>query len=222
MNEHLERAREYLAIAESGDAKREAYKAAAEEIAAHKEETGEANTRIATRISKDEGFVRRLLRWRDAGCPEGTTPFTMADPSGSLPTDRASVSHTRRVLREADAEEVERIVESLPPAARRRLAAATDRVEDRTRRLPRPDAMDAPERSHAYVGIDGRLATATNELRRAIDAARQHEWSGEERELLEERVAELRQLLTLIELAVTDTADVDWDAELANLTGGAA
>lgn len=39
--ERLARAKDLLAIAESEDPKREAYKRAAEEIAAHKAETGE-------------------------------------------------------------------------------------------------------------------------------------------------------------------------------------
>lgn len=96
----LERAKQFLTIAESGDAKREAYKAAAEEIAAHIEETGDSQASVATDIGCERDRVHKILRWRKAGYPEGTTPFTMADGGGSLPTDRAATSHTKKVLRE--------------------------------------------------------------------------------------------------------------------------
>ena len=59
---------------------REAYKRAAEHIAAHIAEKGVTQVCVATQIGRDEWYVGRLLRWRDAGYPEGTTPFTMADP----------------------------------------------------------------------------------------------------------------------------------------------
>jgi hypothetical protein len=54
---HLARARDYLAIAESGDAKREAYKMAAEEIVAHKKETGDSNRKIARALQCASRFV---------------------------------------------------------------------------------------------------------------------------------------------------------------------
>ena len=94
-NERLDRARQYLAIAESGDAKREAYKAAAEEIAAYMEETGVGSTGVATPVGKPEREIRRLMEWRRSGY-KAQTPFLMDEQA----TGRAAVSHTRKVLRE--------------------------------------------------------------------------------------------------------------------------
>lgn len=122
--DHLALAREDLAIAESGDSKREAYKRAAEHIAAHIEATGDSQATVATVIGYGQQQVSRILRWRDAGYPEGTTPFTMADPGGSKPTDRAAESHTKRTLREADPEVIERIVGGLPPDRQALIAEA--------------------------------------------------------------------------------------------------
>ena len=100
----LARAKEYLAIAESEDSKREAYKAAAEEIAAHIAETGDSLRQVARNLQVADVTVGKLLRWRDEGYPEGTTPYTLPDQNGSKPTDRAAVSHTRKVLKERPAE----------------------------------------------------------------------------------------------------------------------
>lgn len=125
MVDHLALAREDLAIAESADAKREAYKRAAEHIAAYLEDSPESTQRfVATKLGRDDYYVNRVLRWRAAGYPPGTTPFTMADPSGSKPTDRAAESHTKRVLRESEPETIERIVRDLPPSRREIIADA--------------------------------------------------------------------------------------------------
>lgn len=105
---HLELAKQALHIAESADAKYEAYRQAAEHIAAHMEETGETGSCIAMQLGwklDKQGRPRqldKLLRWRKAGYPEGTTPNTMPDPGGSKPTDRAAMSHARQVLRDPE------------------------------------------------------------------------------------------------------------------------
>src|SRR5262245_49664806 len=113
--DHLARAKAYLAIAESGDAKREAYKLAAEEIAAYKEETGSTNAEIADALaSASRQTVDRILKWRRAGYPEGTTPHTMADGNGLTPTERAALSHTKTTLKNADPDTIKEIVADLP------------------------------------------------------------------------------------------------------------
>src|SRR3954454_8733918 len=90
----LDRAKQLLTIAESGDAKREAYKAAANEIAAHKAETGETNRNVATFLGVSVDRVQKLLQWRKTGFA-AQTPYLMDETA----TDRAAFSHGRKILR---------------------------------------------------------------------------------------------------------------------------
>lgn len=90
---HLDNAKRLLAIAESGDAKKEAYKAAAEEIAAHKAETGDTNGNVATFLGVSIDRVQKLLQWRSTGY-QADSPYLMDDGA----TMRARVSHTKRAL----------------------------------------------------------------------------------------------------------------------------
>ena len=114
-SKRLDRAREFLAIAESGDAKREAYKRAAEEIAAHKAETGDSDASLARMIGRKQPFVSKLLKWRDTGFA-AATPFLM-DPQA---TQRAAQSHAKRVL--SDPTSRKELLDSLDPEVRTHVA----------------------------------------------------------------------------------------------------
>lgn len=142
----MERAKTCLAIAESQDSKREAYRQAAEEIAAHIEETGDQQKQIAAVLQYSAEGVSKLLKWREAGYPEGTTPFTMADPGGSKPTDRAAVSHAKKVLREAGPEQLQSLVDDLPEPAVRNLADAAAKAQQNPAYRAARDEHDRHER----------------------------------------------------------------------------
>lgn len=131
----LERAKAYLAIAEAGDAKREAYKRAADEVAAEKDETNATTADLARLLGRKDDFVRKLLRWRETGFA-ASTPFLMDEQA----TTRAADSHTRRAVRERpdvivnainelpaekQAELVAKIVEATPEAVGKGIAAAS-------------------------------------------------------------------------------------------------
>lgn len=69
--DHLARAKDYIAIAESGDAKNEAYRRAADAIVA----SGATQTEAATAIGRDQSWVQRLLKWqRDYAEPHNAPP----------------------------------------------------------------------------------------------------------------------------------------------------
>jgi len=163
--DHLALAKEDLAIAESADAKREAYKRAAEHIAAYQGETGESQTSIAMLIGRSQRTVSQILKWRDSGY-EAQTPFLM----DAKATDRAAVSHTKRILREhpeAVAEEIaeamdkpevrEEVAERLSenPDERGALYAAIDRADEKKEKPPKPkpnvNASDLLERDFERV-----------------------------------------------------------------------
>lgn len=98
----LERAKEYLAIAESEDSKRAAYIKAAEEIAAAVAD-GMTQVTVATVLGKKRFFVQQLLAWRKSGY-EADTPW-LHDKDA---TTRAARSHARALL--ADPAEVMKLV----------------------------------------------------------------------------------------------------------------
>lgn len=87
----------YLAIAESKDAKREAYRRAAEEIVAYKAETGETDKNIAILLGRHETYVQKLRAWHDSGF-KTDTPFVMDEVARRSVT----ISHIRRAARDPE------------------------------------------------------------------------------------------------------------------------
>ena len=133
LDARLARAKAYLAIAESKDAKREAYKRAANEIAAFKDATRATYSDIAISLGKSEVTVRKLVTWRRDGF-KADTPFLMDAEA----TKRAARSHTKAVL--SDPSEAAKVVADLPPAARKNLAKAMD--DDPSGRKATDDVRD--------------------------------------------------------------------------------
>jgi hypothetical protein len=124
---HLERAKQFLAIADAVDAdpkraRREAYMAAAEEIAAHIAETGDSQPVVATTAGIERSKVSRLLTWRKRGY-DTESPYDEGPEKRQQ--HRARVSHGKRVLKEKPedlAEEIEESVDKLPQAVVERIA----------------------------------------------------------------------------------------------------
>lgn len=115
LDPRLARANKYLAIAESEDSKREAYKLAAEEIAAYKQATGASNRDIGVACKRHHGSIARLLKWRESGYA-ASTPFLMDEEA----TKRAARSHAKAIL--AVPEEAKKIVASLDAEGMKNLA----------------------------------------------------------------------------------------------------
>ena len=133
-----------------------------------------------------------------------------------------------RVARGDNAHRRGAIIESAKQRAARR---GTDPVEEardiaRDERLTREmHARDAAEaksrRSIRYVMIEGHLAYAQRRLMNALTEAEGVGFDDEEMELIRDSIAKVRAVLNLIDLRMSGTPDVDWDAEAAKLTGGA-
>lgn len=177
MSEYLELARKYLAIAESGDSKRDAYKAAAEAIAAHKAETGESNVVVATTIHKSEGEVRRLLKWRESGY-KADSPYLMDTNA----TSRAAKSHTKKVLRDpVKREEVmealsdderAKIIESAAKKSGPKVRKAVESAEEREARERFKRSREAADQrrkptplSAFYNSMSSKMAQWSQDLR---------------------------------------------------------
>lgn len=146
--DRLARAKEYLAIAEAGDSKREAYRAAAAELAAYRDESPRKwKAAAASYCNRSTKTMEKLVQWHDTGY-EAATPFLMDEKA----TDRAAVSHGRKVLREQPAKLAPEIAKAM---------------ED-------PDVVDAVIRDMDDDAISGMVhATAEQAVARRIAADRE-------------------------------------------------
>jgi hypothetical protein len=95
-NKHLEAAAAYIAVAESGDAKREAYKKAADEIlAALAEDPKLTQKQVAGQIGRREPWVSELLTWRKVRVHE--LPFAQTDRQVRYRERQVPTQHEDRV-----------------------------------------------------------------------------------------------------------------------------
>jgi hypothetical protein len=93
---HLDSAAAHIAVAESGDAKRAAYKTAADEIlAARKADPELGRVDEAQRLKKGETWVRDLLRWRQR--PDADLPFSRSDRHRRYEERQVPTQHDDRV-----------------------------------------------------------------------------------------------------------------------------
>lgn len=184
--DHLQAARECIAIAESGDSKRQAYERAAEHVAAAIDE-GMTQAHVATGIGKSRTEVQRLLRWRESGY-EAATPWL----SDGEATTRAAKSHTKKFLAEQPLEQVEQLIAGLPRDRQEAIGAAAgntylqarqDYREEKERMTPAErkereaagDAIIRPVREaaggFASLGIAAHIEQATDDLRELVSDA---------------------------------------------------
>lgn len=68
-----------------------------------------------------------------------------------------------------------------------------------------------------YIEIEGHIAAAIRRLRAAVDVARDIELDAPHVEVLTDSIKNLRSVTNLLDVAITGTTEVDWDAELAAL-----
>jgi hypothetical protein len=68
-----------------------------------------------------------------------------------------------------------------------------------------------------YIRLEGLITTASIALKKALDEAADVAFNEEEEFLLRDSIAHLQALLTLIDLRVGGTPDIDWDGELAKI-----
>jgi hypothetical protein len=208
--ERLARAREYLIIAESTDAKREAYiKAADEIIAAQKEDPTLSFVEIDERLgrSKSGKYSGDLVRWRTSSSTR-STPF--GGPDHRVISDSAAA---KRMLRDPDqrrkvmaelpsdtrAEIVEEMIEDDEDDAVSSVAdSALERREMRRPRVPRK------ERQTQVADLKGLLLSLGRikyELLQFVHVAKNqaHDLDEESRDHLRTQVADIVNILTWLD-----------------------
>lgn len=216
----LARAKAYIAIAESKDAKREAYKRAAKELVAYRDESPRQwRSQAASYCNTSTATIDKLVQWYDSGL-KAETPFLMDKKA----TQRAAISHARKVLRESSAKELEDVVADLPRAAKNKIVEAM--TSDYQKRVEPTRAKNRSDRNKRvdvrWVEAEGLFDSLFNKGRTLLRLAQSVEWDDESRDMLVENGDRLRALVELIVLAFDGDADVDWDGELAKITEQAA
>lgn len=107
--DHLAKAKEYIAIAESGDAKIEAYKRAAVEI----RESGATQQKVASTLGRNQSWVQRLLAW-DRDYADADNP---PRPFGGAAENEARYQRTdRRKVEDAIKERPKAVAEAIAKA----------------------------------------------------------------------------------------------------------
>lgn len=102
------------------------------------------------------------------------------------------------------------ISEELPRAAQATVAARRAAENERT--------MKRASKSHVRLVLEGHLASMALTARYAIrDSKDSGLLTDDDRAYLGDVIAHVRTMLDLLDLGITDSTDVDWDAELAKL-----
>lgn len=91
---------------------------------------------------------------------------------------------------------------------------ARSKVSEAKRRAER-----AQQRSAMFMRIDAKLAHARADLRDVLEFGRDLGLSDDEIEDVKGALAKIKSFADLIDLALTGSMDVDWDAELAKIGG---
>lgn len=185
---HLAAAKEYIAIAESGDAERSAYEHAALEIeAAMQDDPGLTNVKVGKMIGKDEVTVRRLRaalrRARDG--EEFRVEWSRGAPRGA----KGEVERTARerpeafveAFRTAPVEARKAIAKEISKAPEVRAEARKRDSEAETTRKPSPVK---PRIDRTLYEFESRLVSARRDLREALALVDGIDQPGEDEDIL--------------------------------------
>ena len=139
---------------------------------------------------------------------------------------------TFKHAREQYAPDVSRVRDAVERAVERKPDMAADERTEYARRtaqtIARSRAVDATrreeqkqQRSVMFMRIDAKLAHARRDLRDVLDYGRDLGLGEDEVEDVKAALARIKSFTDMIDMALTGSMNVDWDAELAKLGEGA-
>jgi hypothetical protein len=178
-------------------------------------------------------MVNGYAAWRDAGA--GTDQFGDYLERAKLSGDKLAATeavaqatgtsvgtarrHKASDIREVQATATERALRrgTTPAEEMPAVAAERQRASDAARKV---EADRKAAHTLRYVEIEGKLATAKRYLADTLRVAEDVAFADDERELVTTALGELRAIINLVDMRIAGNADVDWDAELAKITGG--
>jgi hypothetical protein len=219
---HLLAAAEFIAVAESGDAKRAAYEHAADEILAAQEEDPKLSLReIDRRLGRVSPYASKLVRWRKSGAQE-------PHPFGG---EEREESRIRWQAKRAASERPDAFVEAYrqaPPAAQQqistqlaqeptvRIAVRKRDTETTSQRQPSPVKSRA---DHTLYEFESRLVSARRDLREALALVDKLDAAGDDEDILA-LLRDCEGLLSAATEAYTSGKSIDtWAWELYERSG---
>jgi hypothetical protein len=191
----------------------------------------------ARQVARSERVIRMMVNGYASWTATGTRRGKLNDEIERAALGEEKLAATEAVAkargisvgtaRQHHADEIREVRATATERAERRGTKPTEEieqvVEDRAR-VQRGVRQAESERKAAhtlrYVEMEGKIAAAKRYLSEALRVAEDVPFADEERDLISETIGELRALLNLIDMRVAGRADVDWDAELAKLSGG--
>lgn len=131
-------------------------------------------------------------------------------------TDEQKTEVAREVIRQAPVEQFRQIQRD---ADDRHDRDHQHLNEIRKTSRARQEAEHRSRHTLRYVQVDGFIDDAKRKLRDALNEAQGVEFDAEERDLLAEEIKRVRNLADLLDMLITGTTEVDWDAELERIGG---
>lgn len=222
MTDYLKLAKDYIAIAESGDSKIAAYKKAAKEIQKARDE-GWSWPAIGRELGRTDSYARRLIAWSTNLSARGQLPF-----GGEAENERKARVHAKAVLSNPEqrraalssmeATELAWLAQEAQSAAARKMEGEHAESKRNAKAIRQEHPRSTSKIQEMLIGtiLDSARSRVIDAVRKLVDA---------EDELTEKALERLRdkneELATAVE-AVDEllTGRVDWDAALAELTEG--
>jgi hypothetical protein len=120
------------------------------------------------------------------------------------------------------------IIEQARERAERRGTDPVDEARDIAKRQKQTQQMNAKHRqskasqhTRRWMDLEALLTRAKKALLDAIATSKDVKFDDEEIDLLRDSLENVKAVLNLLDVQLLGTPDVDWDASLARLTGGA-
>jgi hypothetical protein len=236
------------AVAEDHRLEQSASKAS-ESLAKHRwhwtlDETNPARVSVnayAKAVGRSEPTVRAYVQgYADWSSSTSTRTSTLIECM-----ERSKVSAEKAALVDAVAEanqvnfrtantnyrpDISRVRDAVEQAVERKPDMTADDKADYAKRtaqtIARSKAADAKrtkeraaQRSVMFMRIDAKLAHARGDLRDVLEFGRDLGLGDDEIEDVKEALAKIKSFADLIDMALTGSMDVDWDAELAKIGG---
>lgn len=161
-DQHLKAATAYIAVAESGDAKRVAYEKAADEILAAKADDPKlTHTEIGRRVGKGKRWVGTLMKWRQEAHAHAL-PFARGEAQQRYAERQVPTRHKDKVeMAEkllADRTVAEAVVKKSSEASRRIQHAVHERDSDRLRQVAEQHRLQQETRARVMPPLPTHMA----------------------------------------------------------------
>ncbi len=188
----------------------------------------------AKAVARNESTMRRVVKgyaaWRSGGTGRTLNEeIRMASRSVEVQAATQAVAEakgtTLGAAERGHRDEIRRVRDTARERAEQRGTTVTDEIptvaaeREKTRRSNKRLQDERSKRLDArFVEVERHLLESKRRVLRALQVARDIEWTDEHRELITETVGDTRAVLDLLELHVAGTVEIDWDADLKGLT----